>query len=187
MTTPLTLRRHPDFNRLWLGLTVSQVGSAVGNVAMPVVAVVVVGASTLEVAVLAGVASVVTVLASLPLGSYVEFRPKRPVMIAADLARFAAGASIPVAAAFGLLSFAQLCLVAARPAGVQRRPQVNLVSREHVVDADGRPQSTTWASVTPGPATDAAPTPVELDGLRGALAVATAFILSRKDDAASPR
>ncbi|MQY08864.1 hypothetical protein [Actinomadura macrotermitis] len=46
---------------------------------------------------------------AVPLGPWVEFQRKRPVMIATDLVRFAALASIP--AALGCLSFAQLLVV----------------------------------------------------------------------------
>ena len=47
----------------------------------------------------------------MPLGPWMEFRRKRPVMIAMDLTRFAAMMSIPAAFALGWLSFAQLLVV----------------------------------------------------------------------------
>ena len=50
-------------------------------------------------------------LLAVPLGPWMEFRAKRPVMIAADLVRCAALASIPLAYWLGVLSFAQLLVV----------------------------------------------------------------------------
>jgi hypothetical protein len=49
--------------------------------------------------------------AALPLGPWVEFRRKRPVMVAMDLIRFAALVSVPAAFARGWLSFVQLLVV----------------------------------------------------------------------------
>ena len=49
---------------------------------------------------------------AVPLGPWVEFRRKRPVMVAMDLVRCAALLSVPAAFALGLLSFAQLVVVA---------------------------------------------------------------------------
>ena len=48
---------------------------------------------------------------AVPLGPWVEFRRKRPVMVAMDLTRFAALLTIPAAYAFGWLSFVQLLVV----------------------------------------------------------------------------
>ena len=48
---------------------------------------------------------------AVPLGPWVEFRRKRPVMIAMDLIRFAALLTVPAAYALGWLGFAQLLIV----------------------------------------------------------------------------
>lgn len=48
------LRRHRDFRLLWIGHAVSSVGSNVTSVALPLVSVAVLNASTFQVAVLAG-------------------------------------------------------------------------------------------------------------------------------------
>jgi hypothetical protein len=49
----VSVGRHSDFRRLWSGLVISQIGSGIGQVALPVVAVTVVGASAAEVSILA--------------------------------------------------------------------------------------------------------------------------------------
>jgi MFS family permease len=154
----LRVRGDPDFSRLWAGLAVSQLGSAVGSVALPVVAVTALGATTVQVSALAACAAVTTTVAALPLGALIEHRRKRPLMIASDTARALALASIPVAAACGLLTFAQLCVVAAFTAlgqlafaAAAQAHLRGLVGRERLVDANGRLQSTLWLSYAVGP------------------------------------
>jgi hypothetical protein len=58
-----------------------------------------------EVSVLAAAGLAVGAAVAVPLGPWVEFRRKRPVMIAMDLIRFAALMSVPAAYALGWLSF----------------------------------------------------------------------------------
>src|SRR4051795_2178172 len=65
-----------------------------------------------RVSLLAAAGLAVGAAVAVPLGPWVEFRRKRPVMIASDLVRFAAVASVPAAYALGALTFAQLVLVA---------------------------------------------------------------------------
>ncbi|TDC10476.1 hypothetical protein E1267_04570 [Nonomuraea longispora] len=72
------MRGHADFRRLWSGSAVSQSGSAMGMVALPVVAVTVLEASAFEVALLSALTAVATALLAFPLGRHVEFRRKRP-------------------------------------------------------------------------------------------------------------
>jgi hypothetical protein len=149
--------RHPDFRRLWSGLAISQIGSGIGQVALPVVAVTVVQASAAEVSILATITAVTIALTAFPVGAHVEFRRKRPIMIASDVARCLAAASVPIAAALGGLSFAQLCAVAAvnavglivfsTAAGAHLR---NLMPRETFVDANGRLQASQWLTLTAG-------------------------------------
>jgi MFS family permease len=164
------LWRNGDFSRLWAGLAVSQVGSAVGGVAMPIVAVTVLGASTFAVTLLTAVAAATTAVSALPLGRAVEFRRKRPVMVAADLLRFGSLASIPVAYAFDVLTIGQLALVTALNAlgmivfvSASQAHLVNLVGREELPEANGRLQSTNWIALSVGPSAGGA-----LVGLLGA-------------------
>ena len=149
--------RHADFRRLWFGLAISQVGSGIGQVALPVVAVTVVHASAAEVSILAAITAVTIALTAFPIGAHVEFRRKRPIMIASDVARCLAAASVPVAATLGALSYAQLCVVAvvnavgviafSTAAGAHLR---NLVPRDMLVDANGRLQASQWLTLTAG-------------------------------------
>ena len=93
-----------DFRRLWLAFTVSAVGSAVGLGALPLIAVLALDVSTFQVSMLAALSAIGAVL-GLPMGDFIEQRRKRPVMIAADLVRFVVLVSVPVAAAFDVLTY----------------------------------------------------------------------------------
>jgi MFS family permease len=91
------LWRTGDFLRLWSAQTVSQFGSQVTNLALPLAAILVLKASTFEVAALSVVEFLPFVLFSLPAGVWVDRLRRRPILIAADWGRAAALASIPLA------------------------------------------------------------------------------------------
>src|SRR5512135_1816691 len=99
------------FGWLWAAYAVSTLGTWLAFDAFPLIAILVLHAGPTEVSVLAAAGLAVGAAVAVPLGPWVEFRRKRPVMVATDLARFAAMLSIPVAFALGWLSFAQLLLV----------------------------------------------------------------------------
>ena len=81
------------------------------NLAPPFVAILVLKASTFEVAALAVVDTLPFVLFSLPAGVWVDRLRRRPILIAADWGRALALGSIPVAFAAGALTLVQLYLV----------------------------------------------------------------------------
>ncbi|MEU1395444.1 MFS transporter [Micromonospora zamorensis] len=101
-----------DFHRLWGAYSVSHLGSAVGAGALPLVAILLLDSSSLQISLLAVISGLASAVIVLSLGPWVEFRRKRPVMIGADLLRFAALTSVPIAAALGALTYEQLCVVA---------------------------------------------------------------------------
>jgi MFS family permease len=80
-----SLWRHRDFLLLWGGQTVSEMGSAITQLA----------------------------LIALPAGALVDRHAKRRLMIWCDAARLVIIGSVPVAAALGVLTLAQLYVVAA--------------------------------------------------------------------------
>jgi MFS family permease len=111
---PVTGRlwRHRDFRRLWAAQTVSRFGSMVSELALPLTAILVVHASTLQVGLLTAVESVAFLLVGLPAGAWVDRMRTRQVLIVTDALRAVALASIPVAAVFDALTMAQLYIVA---------------------------------------------------------------------------
>lgn len=146
------------FGWLWAAYAVSAYGSGVGFGALPLIAVLVLDASPAQVSALSAVGPAVGALIALPLGPWVEFRRKRPVMITMDLARFAAMATVPVAYAFGRLGFAQLLVVSAVVAAAKIAFQAAsgaylkaLVRPDDLLVANARFESTTWSSIAVGP------------------------------------
>lgn len=101
-----------DFRLLWAGETISLLGSNVATVALPLVAVVTLQASTFVVGLLSAIAWLPWFLIGLPAGAWVDRWRKRPVMLACNVISMVVFASIPVAAWFGLLTVAQLLVVA---------------------------------------------------------------------------
>ncbi|GAA0918064.1 MFS transporter [Virgisporangium aurantiacum] len=102
-----------DWRWLWAAYAVSEAGTAVGAGALPLLAVLALNASALQVSMLAAISGVAAAIAVVPLAPWVERHRKRPVMIAADLLRLAALGSVSVAAVVGLLTFVHLLTVAA--------------------------------------------------------------------------
>src|SRR5437868_4848275 len=107
-----SLWRHRDFMKLWTGETVSKLGSQVSLLAIPLIAITVLKASTFEVGALSAVEFSPFILVALHAGVWVDRLAKRPVLIAADAGRFAALLSIPIAYELGGLGLAQLYVVA---------------------------------------------------------------------------
>ena len=106
------LWHHLDFRRLWIGETVSQFGTMISQLALPLVAILVVHASTFEVGLLTTFETIAFLLVGLPAGAWVDRMRYRWVLVANDLVRAAAIGSIPLVDAFGRLHIAQLYVVA---------------------------------------------------------------------------
>jgi MFS family permease len=98
------LRRHHDFRRLWTGETISVFGSRMGDVAVSFAAVIALGATPIQMGLLAAVRLVPKLLFSLFAGVWVDRVRRRPLMIGADLGRFALLTTIPLAAALDHLA-----------------------------------------------------------------------------------
>ncbi|MEV0136827.1 MFS transporter [Dactylosporangium sp. NPDC050688] len=147
-----------ELRRLWAAYTVSELGSAVGAGALPLIAVLVLAVSAWQVSMLAVAAEIASAAVAVPLAPWIEVHRKRPVMITADLVRFAALATVPVAAWLGVLTYAQLCVVAA----VQTAGAIvfnaaggahlkRLVPEPHRALANSRFETSLWSATTVGP------------------------------------
>lgn len=106
-----SLWRHRDFMLLWSGQAISEIGSAVTIVALPLTAVVLLHATTFQVGLLSAATTVCFLLVALPAGLVVDRVAKRRLMIFCDVARMLILGSVVVAAAFGVLTMAQLFAV----------------------------------------------------------------------------
>jgi MFS family permease len=105
---PGGLARHRDFRNLWAAETVSQLGSQVSQIALPLVAIIVLKASAFEVALLGVIDFAPFILISLPAGVWVDRLKRKPILVTADLGRAALLASIPVAYWLDALTMWQL-------------------------------------------------------------------------------
>ena len=105
------LWRHGDFVKLWTAQTISQFGSQISGIAIPLVAILTLGSSAFEVALLGAVEMLPFLLIALPAGVWVDRLPRRPILIAGDLGRAVALGTIPIAWAFDVLTIWQLYAV----------------------------------------------------------------------------
>lgn len=106
------LWRHADFLRLWAGQTTSQFGSLVGGIALQFTAILWLHAGAAQVSLLAACQFAPAAICGLIAGAWIDRLRRRPLMILADSGRALALATVPLAAAFGSLSLAQLYAVA---------------------------------------------------------------------------
>ncbi|HEY1390158.1 MAG TPA: MFS transporter [Ktedonobacterales bacterium] len=109
---PPSLWRHPDFLKLWAGQSVSLFGSLLTQFALPLLAALMLGAGAGQMALLAAAEVVPGLLLGFVAGVWVDRLRRRPLLIAADVGRALALASIPLAAVLGALRIEQLYLVA---------------------------------------------------------------------------
>ena len=101
----------PGLPELWTAQTVSQFGSQVSGLAIPLVAIVLLHATPFEVALLGVVEFLPFVLISLPAGVWVDRMRRRPILIVGDAGRAFVLATIPVAYVAGVLTIYQLYAV----------------------------------------------------------------------------
>ena len=111
MRTRLGVLADFDFRQLFLADTVSQLGTQVTQLALPLVAVLALHASAFEVGLLAAADTAAFLIVGLPAGALVDRLRRRNVMIAGDLARAILLGSVPFAWWMGWLSMPQLYLV----------------------------------------------------------------------------
>ncbi|MCW5253640.1 MULTISPECIES: MFS transporter [unclassified Streptomyces] len=148
----------PRFGWLWAAYGTSALGTWLAFGAFPLIAIQVLRAGPAEVAALAAVGSLTGAVLAVPLGPWAEFRPKRPVLVAADLVRCAALLTVPGAYALGVLTFLQLLLVSAVVAAaditfraVSGAHLKTLLRTEDLLTANARFESTAWTTTIVGP------------------------------------
>jgi MFS family permease len=152
------LWRHADFRRLWIGQTISETGSRVSMLAIPLVAVLALHADAFAVGLLGTFEYLPFLLVGLPAGVWVDRLPHRAVMIVADAGRMLALGSIPVASALGHLTLAQLYAVGFVTGVLTVFFDVayqsylpSLVDRDRLVEGNSRLEFTRASSEVVGP------------------------------------
>lgn len=159
VVTASSLRHHTDFRLLWAGNAVSQFGTRIGQITVPLLAVNVLSATPFQVGLLTSVQTVGLLLIGLPAGAWVDRMRRKKLMVAMDLARAVLLGSIAVAGWFGLLTYGQV-LVATLLAGfataffdvAHLSYLPGLVGREHLVEGNAKLQASQSVAVVAGPA-----------------------------------
>ncbi|MGA8113140.1 MAG: MFS transporter [Actinocatenispora sp.] len=103
----------PEFRRLWSSHTVSLFGDQISTLALPLTAVLLLHAGPSAMGLLTAAGLLPSLLLSLHAGSFSDrYGHRRRTMVIADVGRAVLLLSVPVTAAFGMLSLAQLYAVA---------------------------------------------------------------------------
>ena len=110
---PGRLWRDRNFARFWTAQALSQLGAQLGQLAFPVLAVTLLGATEFEVGVLNAAGLAAFLVVGLPAGAWVDRWLKRRTMIAADLVRMAAMAAVPLLWWAGSLQIWHLYVISA--------------------------------------------------------------------------
>jgi MFS family permease len=140
-----SLWRHADFMKLWIGQTISELGSVVTRTAIGFVAILVLGAGPAELGILTAAASVGTLLVGLFAGVQADRMRRRPILVTSDLVRAALLFAIPLAYVAGVLRIELLYVVVFLAAilgaffDVAYRSYLpSLVGRERIVEGNAK-------------------------------------------------
>ncbi|MFF4599774.1 MFS transporter [Amycolatopsis sp. NPDC001319] len=152
------LLRTRDFRRLWLADALSQVGSRIDFLAVPLLATTVLSASVVEVSLLRTLATLPYLVLGLQVGAWCDRIRQRPVLVAADLGRAVLIGSIPVAAVAQVLTLWHLFVVVllAGVLGVffdvaHQTYVPHLVARADLPEANARLQTNASVAAVAGP------------------------------------
>ena len=107
------LWRDRDFVQLWSAQAVSAFGARITREGLPIAAVLILGASPAEVGLLSALSNGPALIVGLACGGYVDRTRRRGLMMAADIVRALALATIPIAALLHVLTLSQLYVAAA--------------------------------------------------------------------------
>src|SRR5438034_2458656 len=97
------LLRDPRFAKLLAGQSISELGSAVTQIALPTIAVLVLHAGPFELGILVALQRIPFPILALFVGVWIDRLPRRRVMIVADVLRAAVLAAVPISYGAGFL------------------------------------------------------------------------------------
>jgi predicted MFS family arabinose efflux permease len=107
------LWRDREFLKFWAASAISDVGTQVSTLALPLIAAITLGATAWQMGLLSAAGSVPVLFVGLFAGVWVDRLRRRPVMIVADVARAALLLVIPLASFYGALTIEILYVVTA--------------------------------------------------------------------------
>jgi MFS family permease len=116
MSAPTAIEQHPlrrnrDFNLLWVGQVVSDLGGNVSAIAFPLLVLTTTG-SPVKAGIVAAAVNLPDLVLSVPAGALVDRWDQKRVMIVADCARAAAFGSLALAIALDAVAFGHVVAVA---------------------------------------------------------------------------
>jgi MFS family permease len=156
--SPPPLWRNREFVKLWAASAVSDVGSQITTLALPLMAAVTLGATAWQMGVLAASSSAPTLVVGLFAGVCVDRMRRRSVLIAADIGRAVFLSTIPVAAMFGVVRMELLYAVALCAGALTVLFDVahlaytpSLVGRDQIIDGNSKLETTWSVSQVIGP------------------------------------
>ena len=196
-----SLFRHRDFVKLWSAETISQFGTQVTLLALPIIAATTLNVTPFEFGLLGTIEFLPFILLSLPAGVWVDRLRRRPILIAGDLIRAAALSSIPVAFALNSLTIWQLYVVgfingcATVFFDVAYQSYLpSLVERDQIVDGNSKLETSRSAAQITGPGVAgvligafSAPFAIVLDALSFVASALFMFAIRRHETAPEPR
>lgn len=156
---PPPLLRQPEFLKFWAAQSISQLGDQITLLALPLVAVLTLDASAAQMGFLVAAELLPHLFFSLFAGVWIErTRGRRRLMILADVGRALLLASIPLAAAFDVLTFPQVYAVAFAVGTLAVLFEISwptlfiaVVPRRDVVDANSKMSLSRALSFVAGP------------------------------------
>ena len=196
-----SLFRHPDFVKLWSAETISQFGTQVTLLALPIVAATTLNVTPFEFGLLSTIEFLPFILLSLPAGVWVDRLRRRPILIAGDLIRAAALLSIPIAFSLNALTIWQLYVVgfingcATVFFDVAYQSYLpSLVDRDKIVDGNAKLEASRSAAQITGPGVAGviigavtAPFAIAVDALSFIGSALFMFAIRRHETAPEPR
>ena len=159
MTAPRpSLWHHRDFLRLWAGDSISQIGTTVSLIAMPLLAIKVLDATPFEVGLLSTFETLAFLLVGLPAGAWVDRLRRRNVLIVGDIGRALLLGSLPLAWYLDVLTMGQLYAVALLTGVLTVFFDVayqsylpSLVGRDYLVEGNAKLEASRAVSQIAGP------------------------------------
>jgi MFS family permease len=102
---------HKDFLKLWTGETISEFGSQITAFALPLTAVLLLGATPVQMGILSFLAFSPMLFLTLFAGVLVDHLPRRPILIFTSLGQAIILITLPLAALFGFLHIEYLYVI----------------------------------------------------------------------------
>ncbi len=153
-----SLWRQTDFRYFWTAQGISQLGTQLSMLAIPLLAALTLGATPLEIGLLTAAGQAPALVFGLFAGAWIDRRRRKPVMVVADVGRALLFGAVPVASAADLLSIWLLAAIAFAAGTLTIFFDIgylayvpSLVGREKLVRANSALEATTSGAQVVGP------------------------------------